>query len=68
MKQYLFELGSMAADHPRFLPKIGDFRAMLEQHMREEEEQIFPKLRALLGDEESAMLTKAMNLEGLKIA
>lgn len=68
VKQYLFELGSMATDHPQFLPKIADFRAMLEQHMREEEEKIFPKLRAMLSDEESAKLTKAMNLEGLRIA
>jgi hemerythrin superfamily protein len=68
VKQYLFELGSMDADHPQFLPKIRDFRAMLETHMREEEEKIFPKLRGLLSDEESAKLTRAMNQEGLKIA
>lgn len=68
VKQYLFELGSMAANHPQFLPKVGDFRAMLEEHMREEEEKVFPRLRALLRDDESVSLTKAMNLEGLKIA
>lgn len=68
VKQYLFELGAMAADHPQFLPKVADFRAMIEQHMREEEEKIFPKLRGLLSDEENAELTKAMNQEGLKIA
>lgn len=68
VKQYLFELGSMAPDHPTFLTKIGDFRAMLEEHMREEEEKIFPRLRGLLTDEESATLTKTMNQEGLKIA
>ncbi len=68
VKQYLFELGNMAADHPQFLPKIRDFRTALETHMREEEEKIFPKLRGLLSEEESAKLTKAMNQEGLKIA
>ena len=68
VKQYLFELGNIAADHPQFLNKVGDFRAMLEEHMREEEEKVFPRLRAVLSDEESATLTKAMNLEGLKIA
>ena len=68
VKQYLFELSSMATHHPQFLPKIRDFRAMLETHMREEEEKIFPKLRGLLSEEENAALTKAMNLEGLKIA
>ena len=68
VKQYLFELGSMATDHPQFLPKIRDFRAMLEQHMREEEERIFPKLVGLLSEEENAKLTRAMNVEGLKLA
>lgn len=68
VKQYLFELGSMDADHPRFLSKIADFRSMLETHMREEEEKIFPKLRGLLSDEESMKLTRAMNQEGLKLA
>ena len=68
VKQYLFELSSMATHHPQFLPKIRDFRAMLETHMREEEEKVFPKLRGLLSEEENAALTKAMNLEGLKIA
>jgi hemerythrin superfamily protein len=68
VKQYLFELGNMETDHPQFMAKIRDFRAMLETHMREEEEKVFPKLRGLLSKEESAKLTKAMNQEGLKIA
>lgn len=68
VKQYLFELGNMETDHPQFLSKVRDFRAMLEEHMRDEEEKIFPKLRAMLSEEENAKLTRAMNLEGLKIA
>lgn len=68
VKQYLFELSAMARHHPQFLPKIRDFRAMIETHMREEEEKIFPKLRGLLSEEENAALTKTMNMEGLKLA
>lgn len=68
VKQYLFELSSMATNHPQFLSKVRVFRAMIETHMREEEETIFPKLRSLLSEEENAKLTKAMNKEGLKLA
>jgi len=68
VKQYLFELGKMDAGHPQFLPKIRDFRAMLEAHMRDEEERVFPKLAGLLSEEGTGELTRAMNLEGLKIA
>ncbi|MGC6331169.1 hemerythrin domain-containing protein [Rhizorhabdus sp. FW153] len=68
VKQYLFELGEMDSAHPQFLAKVGDFRAMLEDHMQEEENKIFPRLRGLLSDEESTKLTRAMNQEGLKLA
>jgi len=68
VKQYLFELGQMVPGHPLFLSKVGDFRSMLEDHMREEEERIFPKLRRLLEEEENKALTKAVNQEGLKLA
>jgi len=68
VKQYLYELGNMDAGHPQFLPKIRDFRVLLESHMREEEEKAFPKLRGLMSEEENAELTKAINLEGLKLA
>ena len=68
VKQYLYELGNMAADHPQFLPKVGDFRAMLEEHMIEEEQKVFPRLRGLLSDEDNEKLTKAINEEGLKLA
>lgn len=68
VKQYLYELGNMATNHPQFLPKVGDFRAMLEEHMIEEEQKIFPRLRGLLSDEENEKLTVAMNEEGLKLA
>ncbi|WP_165322511.1 hemerythrin domain-containing protein [Rhizorhabdus phycosphaerae] len=68
VKQYLFELGEMDNDHPQFLAKVGDFRAMLEEHMQEEEKKVFPRLRGLLDEDETAHLTHAMNKEGLKLA
>lgn len=67
VKQYLFELGRMTISHPLFLSKIRDFRAMLEAHMRDEEEKLFPKLRRLLSAEENAALTEAMKLEAVKM-
>lgn len=68
VKQYLFELSNMEPDHPQWLSKVQDFRAMLDEHMREEEEEIFPQLRRSLAEGETEKLTRAMNLEGLKVA
>jgi iron-sulfur cluster repair protein YtfE (RIC family) len=41
---------------------------MIEKHMREEEDDLFPKLREQLSDEQNKHITVAMNKEGLKLA
>ncbi len=43
-------------------------RSAIEQHMREEEDDLFPRLRAELSDAQNAHLTRQMNKEGLKLA
>ncbi len=68
VKQYFFDLGEMAKDDPAWLPKLREFRTMIEQHMREEENDLFPRLRAELSDAQNAHLTRQMNKEGLKLA
>ena len=68
VKQYLYELDAMAKDAAGFIPKIHAFRADVEAHAREEEEAIFPKLHAALGDAANAKLTAAANKEGLNLA
>ena len=68
VKTYLYELENMAKDSPQWIARIRDFRAMIEEHMREEEDDIFPRLRARLSEDENAKLTTAMNKEGFKFA
>jgi hemerythrin superfamily protein len=68
VKTYLFELENLPKDDPQWLARVRDFRAMIEEHMREEENEIFPRLHAQLSDEENAKLTSAMNREGFKFA
>lgn len=68
VKTYLYELENMAKDDPQWLVRVRDFRAMIEEHMREEESDVFPRLRARLSDDENAKLTTAMNREGFKFA
>ena len=68
VKTYLYELENMAKDDAGWLPKARELRAMLEEHMRMEEEEIFPALRAGMTDEQSSALSWAMNREGLKLA
>mgnify|MGYP006172649739 CR=1 FL=1 len=68
VKTYLYELETMPNDSPEWLARVRDFRAMIEEHMRMEEEEVFPKFRATLSDEQNAKLSAMMNKEGMKMA
>lgn len=68
VKQYLYELENMPKAGPAFLEKVRRFRADLEAHMAEEEERLFPALRTQLAEEKNALLTRAVNREGFKVA
>ncbi|WP_447724046.1 hemerythrin domain-containing protein [Sphingomonas koreensis] len=68
VKQYLYELENMPRTGAAFLEKVRKFRADLEEHMDEEEESLFPALRTQLSEEKNALLTKAVNREGFKVA
>ena len=68
VKQYLYDLENMPRDDARWLPKASELRRDLENHMMEEEQRIFPALKARLGTEQNAKLTHALNREGFKLA
>lgn len=68
VKAYLYELETMANDSPAWVAKVREFRGEIEEHMREEEQTIFPPLHAQLSEEENGKLTTMMNKEGFKHA
>lgn len=67
-KQYLYELDGMDKASPEFAIKVADLRADLEAHIREEEEDIFPKIHAALSEEKNKALTGLANREGFRLA
>jgi hemerythrin-like domain-containing protein len=68
VKTYLYELETMRSDSPEWLARVRDFRTMIEEHMRMEENEVFPAFRAMLSDTQNARLTSLMNKEGFKVA
>ena len=68
VKTYLYELETMANDSPEWLARVRDFRTRSEAHMREEEEDICPRLHDQLSEDQNAKLTTMMNKEGFKFA
>ncbi|MHA4835890.1 hemerythrin domain-containing protein [Sphingopyxis sp. MSC1_008] len=68
VKQYLFDLSEMSPGNPDWIKKVGAFRSEIEEHIRVEEEELFPKLRKALGDEGNAHVTAVMNKAGFAAA
>ena len=68
VKTYLYELETLPKDSPEWLARVRDFRQMIEGHMREEENDIFPRFRELLSEEQNSRITAMMNKEGFKFA
>jgi hemerythrin superfamily protein len=68
VKTYLYELERMAKDSPEWLSRVRDFRSMIEEHMRMEEDEVFPAFQRSLTDTQNAKLTSLMSKEGFKAA
>ncbi|HEX4736225.1 MAG TPA: hemerythrin domain-containing protein [Allosphingosinicella sp.] len=68
VKTYLYELETMPKDSPDWLARVRDFRSMIHEHMRMEEEEVFPSFHQSLSAEQNARLTSMMNKEGFKVA
>lgn len=68
VKQYLYELTDLVKEDVAFHAKLSAFRTDIERHMRQEEDELFPKLKAALDRRATGRLTRRMNQEGLKLA
>lgn len=68
VKAMLFELTGMDKTDPAFATTLARLRGALEEHMREEEDVLFPALRDRLSVDENRKLTRAMNTAGVMAA
>ncbi len=68
VKQYMYDLEMMDKASPLWIPKLREFRALIEKHVRKEEDEVYPRLRAQLSAEQNKQLTNRMNREGFKVA
>jgi hemerythrin superfamily protein len=64
VKTYLYELGQMAPDAPNWLEKVREFRAAVSEHAHMEEEEVFPRFKKELTEEQNAKLTSLVNRDG----
>lgn len=68
VKTFLYELENMPKDSEDWLPRVRDFRSMIEEHMKMEENEVFPTLRKHLSEEQNKKISMSMHKEGLKLA
>jgi hemerythrin superfamily protein len=68
VKTFLYDLNEMEKGSAEFLPKVREFRQMVEAHARMEEEQVFPRLKRELSAEQNDRITSLVNKEGFKMA
>ena len=68
VKTYLYELETLAKDSPEWLARVRDFRSMIEEHMKMEENEVFPAFQRSLSDKQNAKLTAMVNKEGFRHA
>lgn len=68
IKTFIFELNEMGPDSPNWLQKVADFRKLVAEHASMEEEQVFPKFKRDMTEEENAHITSLVNRDGFWMA
>lgn len=68
IKTFIYELRRMSSVDVRWIVRVREFQDVVDRHVREEEDEIFPALQAALSDAENSKLTQMMNWEGFKVA
>jgi hemerythrin superfamily protein len=64
VKTFIYELNQMGTDAPNWLEKVREFKALVAKHARMEEEQVFPRFKQALSDEQNAKVTSLVNRDG----
>jgi len=67
-KAFIYDLRRISSTDPQWLARAQAFWDKLQAHMREEEDEIFPRFHEAMSEAENAKLTAMMNWEGFKVA
>jgi len=68
IKTFIYELNKMGPDSPNWLEKVREFRQLVSSHAHMEEEQVFPRLKQAMTEEQNAEVTSLVNRDGFWMA
>jgi len=68
IKTFIYELTKAGPDSPTWLEKVREFRQLVSSHAHMEEEQVFPRFKEALTEEQNAEITSLVNRDGFWMA
>lgn len=68
MKTHLYELGQMEADDPAWLETMREFRDLVVEHARMEENEVFPAFKDAMSEDQNEKITAMVNRDGFWMA
>ena len=68
IKTFIYELSEMGPEAPNWLEKVREFRQLVAEHAHMEEEQVFPKFKNDMTEEQNAHITSLVNRDGFWMA
>jgi hemerythrin superfamily protein len=68
IKTFIYELNEMGAESPNWLEKVREFRKLVSEHAHMEEEQVFPRFKQEMNEEQNARITSLVNRDGFWMA
>jgi hemerythrin superfamily protein len=68
IKTFIYELNEMGPEAPNWLEKVREFRQLVSSHAHMEEEQVFPRFKTSMSEEQNAHITSLVNRDGFWMA
>jgi len=68
VKTFIYELNKMSPDASNWLEKVREFRQLVSEHAHMEEEQVFPRFKQEMSEEQNAEVTSLVNRDGFWMA
>ena len=68
VKTFIYELNKMSPDASNWLEKVREFRQLVSEHAHMEEEQVFPRFKQEMSEEQNAEVTSLVNCDGFWMA
>ncbi|HEX4762475.1 MAG TPA: hemerythrin domain-containing protein [Sphingomicrobium sp.] len=64
IKTFLYELNEMGPDSRTWLEKVREFRGLVSKHAQMEEEEVFPRFKKAMSEEQNERITMLVNRDG----